>query len=56
MSAGQWFGRVAAWAAGHARAVLAISVVLALAAGFAATRIPTDAGVGTLVDSDTRDL
>ncbi len=53
MSAGQWFGRVAAWAAGHARAVLALSVVLALAAGIGATRIPTDAGVGTLVDTDT---
>jgi predicted RND superfamily exporter protein len=52
LSAGQWFGRVAAWAAGHARAVLAFSVVLALAAGIGATRIPTDAGVGTLVDSD----
>ncbi len=53
MSAGRWFGRVAAWAAGHARAVLALSVVLALAAAVGATRIPTDAGVGTLVDSDT---
>jgi hydrophobe/amphiphile efflux-3 (HAE3) family protein len=53
LSAGQWFGRVAAWAAGHARLVLATSVVLAIAAGIGATRIPTDAGVGTLVDSDT---
>jgi uncharacterized protein len=33
--------------------VLAVSVVLALAAGIAATRIPTDAGVGTLADTDT---
>jgi predicted RND superfamily exporter protein len=33
--------------------VLALSVVLALAAGIGATRIPSDAGVGTLVDSDT---
>jgi predicted RND superfamily exporter protein len=33
--------------------VLAVAVVVALGAGFAATRIPTDAGVGTLVDSDT---
>jgi hydrophobe/amphiphile efflux-3 (HAE3) family protein len=32
---------------------LALSVVLALAAGIGATRIPTDAGVGTLVDTDT---
>jgi hydrophobe/amphiphile efflux-3 (HAE3) family protein len=53
LKAGQWFGRVAAWAAGHARVVLALSLVLALAAGIGATRIPTDAGVGTLVDSDS---
>ncbi len=53
MKAGEWFGRVAAWAAGHARTVLGLSLVLALAAGIAATRIPTDAGVGTLVDADT---
>ncbi len=53
MSVGQWFGRVAAWAAGHARAVLAIALVLAVGAGIGATRIPTDAGVGTLVDTDT---
>ncbi|HYJ22960.1 MAG TPA: MMPL family transporter [Solirubrobacterales bacterium] len=53
MSLGRWFGRVAAWAAGHARLVLALSLVLALAAGIGATRIPSDAGVGTLVDSDT---
>jgi hydrophobe/amphiphile efflux-3 (HAE3) family protein len=53
LNAGQWFGRVAAWAAGHARLVLAVSVVLAIAAGIGATRIPTDAGIGTLVDSDT---
>jgi len=53
LSLGRWFGRVAAWAAGHARLVLALSLVLALAAGIGATRIPSDAGVGTLVDSDT---
>jgi predicted RND superfamily exporter protein len=53
LSAGQGFGRVAAWAVGHARLVLALSVVLALAAGIGATRIPTDAGVATLVDADT---
>ncbi len=53
MSAGQRFGRVAAWAAGHARAVLAVAVVLAIAATVGATRIPTDAGVGTLADTDT---
>jgi hydrophobe/amphiphile efflux-3 (HAE3) family protein len=33
--------------------VLAVSLVLALAAAVGATRIPTDAGVGTLVDADT---
>jgi uncharacterized protein len=33
--------------------VLAVSLVLALAAAIGATRIPTDAGVGTLVDTDT---
>jgi hydrophobe/amphiphile efflux-3 (HAE3) family protein len=53
LSAGQRFGRVAAWAAGHAGAVLAVALVLAVAAGIGATRIPTDAGVGTLADSDT---
>jgi len=53
LKAGRWFGRVAAWAAGHARAVLAVGLVLALAAAIGATRIPSDAGVGTLVDADT---
>ncbi len=53
MKAGPWFGRVAAWAAAHARAVLAVSLLLAVVAGVGATRIPTDAGVGTLADTDT---
>jgi uncharacterized protein len=53
LNAGRWFGRVAAWAAGHARSVLAICAVLAVAAAVGATQIPTDAGVGTLADSDT---
>lgn len=52
MTVGPWFGRVAAWAAGHARAVLAVCAVLAVAGAVGATRIPTDAGIGTLVDSD----
>ncbi len=52
MNAGRWFGRVAAWAAGHARAVLVVSALLALVAALGATRIPTDAGVGTLTDTD----
>jgi hydrophobe/amphiphile efflux-3 (HAE3) family protein len=46
------FARTAAWAAGHARWVVAISLLVAIAAALGATRIPTDAGVGTLVDSD----
>lgn len=53
MSVSSRFASLAAWAARHARAVLAVCVVLALAAAVGATRIPTDAGVGTLVDSDT---
>jgi hydrophobe/amphiphile efflux-3 (HAE3) family protein len=47
------FGALAGWAARHARLLLAACLLLALAAGVAATQIPTDAGVGTLVDSDT---
>jgi hydrophobe/amphiphile efflux-3 (HAE3) family protein len=53
LNAGRWFGRVAAWAAGHARAVLAVCAVLALVGAVGATRIPTDAGAGILVDADT---
>lgn len=53
MSAGSWFGRVAAWAARHARPVIAVSVVVAIACAVGATRISTDAGVDTLVDSDS---
>ena len=44
---------VAAWAVRHARAVLAAAFVLAVAAGVAATQLPTDAATDTLVDSDT---
>jgi len=47
------FGRVAAWAARHARPLLAVCLLVAVAAGVGATQVPTDAGVGTLVDSDT---
>jgi uncharacterized protein len=43
----------AAWATRHARAILAVAAVLAVGAAVAATRIPTDAGTGTLVDTDT---
>jgi uncharacterized protein len=51
LSAGSWFGRVAAWAAEHARPLLAVTFVVAVAAAIGATRIPTDAGIGTLADS-----
>jgi uncharacterized protein len=44
---------VAAWAVRHARAVLAVALVLAAGAAVAATRLPTDAATDTLVDSDT---
>ncbi len=44
---------VAAWAVRHARAVLAVALVLAVGAAVAATQLPTDAATSTLVDSDT---
>jgi len=44
---------VAAWAVRHAKAVLAATFVLAVAAGVVAAQLPTDAGTETLVDSDT---
>jgi len=53
LGAGSWFGRVAAWAAGHARPLLAVTALVAVGAAIGATQIPTDAGVGTLVDSDS---
>ena len=53
MPAGTLFGRVAAWAAEHARPVLAVSVALAIVAAVGATQLPTDAGVDTLVDPDS---
>lgn len=50
MGAGTWFGRVAAWAADHARPLLVVTAVLAVAAAVGATQLPTDAGVDTLAD------
>ena len=50
VSAGARFERVAAWAARHARPLIAVSVGLAIVAALGATRLPTDAGVDTLVD------
>ena len=44
---------LAAWAVRHARAVLAIALLLAVAAAVAATQLPTDAATDTLVGSDT---
>jgi len=46
-----WFGRVAAWAADHARPLLALTAVVAVGAAIGAAQIPTDAGVGTLANS-----
>jgi hydrophobe/amphiphile efflux-3 (HAE3) family protein len=44
---------VAAWAARHARVVLVVSALLAVAAGIAATQLQTNAGTDTLVGTDT---
>jgi predicted RND superfamily exporter protein len=47
------FSRIADFAVGHARIVLAMSVFLAIGAGVAATQLSTDAGTDTLVDRDS---
>lgn len=44
---------IAAWAVRHARAVLVVSALLAIAAAAAATQLSTDAGTDTLVDRDS---
>jgi hydrophobe/amphiphile efflux-3 (HAE3) family protein len=44
---------VAAWAARHAKAVLAVALLLAIGSAVAATRLSTDARTSTLVDTDT---
>jgi uncharacterized protein len=44
---------VAAWAVRHARAVLAVALLVAGGAIVAAAQLPTDAATDTLVDSDT---
>jgi len=51
LGAGNWFGRIAAWAAAHALPLLVLSAVIAIAAAVGASRLPTDAGVDTLADS-----
>jgi uncharacterized protein len=48
-----WFGRVAAWAADHARPLLVVTLVVSIGAAVGATQIPTDAGVDTLADEDS---
>jgi hydrophobe/amphiphile efflux-3 (HAE3) family protein len=53
LGAGTRFGRVAAWAARHARPLVAVTLAAAIVAAIGATQISTDAGVGTLVDSDS---
>jgi len=53
LGAAGWFGRVAAWAARHARPLVAVTLAVAVVAAIGATQISTDAGVGTLVDSDS---
>jgi uncharacterized protein len=53
LGAAAWFGRVAAWSARHARPLLAATLAVAVLAALGATQIPTDAGVGTLADSDS---
>jgi len=47
------FGQIAAWSVRHAKLVIAVSALLAVGAGVGATRLPTDAGTDTLVDTDT---
>ncbi|HVX32399.1 MAG TPA: MMPL family transporter [Solirubrobacterales bacterium] len=44
------FGAIAAWSVRHARAVLLLAGVLAVAAAVAATQVHTDAGLSTLAD------
>lgn len=53
MSIPRRLGSVAAWAAAHARAFLVVCGLAAIGAAIGATQVPTDAGIGTLVDSDT---
>lgn len=43
------FGAIAAWSVRHARAVLAVAGIIAIAAAVAATQVDTDAGLSTLV-------
>ncbi len=53
MRAGERFGAIAAGAVRRARLLLVLSALVGVAAGLAATRLPTDAGADTLVDRDS---
>jgi uncharacterized protein len=53
LNAGTRFGRVAAWSARHARPLLVVTAVLAIAAAIGASQLPAEAGVDTLADSDS---
>lgn len=44
---------MASWAAGHARVVIGVAVLLAVGAVIGATQLRTDAGTDTLVDTNT---
>jgi uncharacterized protein len=46
------FGAIAAWSVRHARAVLVVAGLIAIAAAVAATQVDTDAGLSTLVGKD----
>ena len=56
MAAGETFGRIAGWSARHARVLLAVTLLVAAVAAFAATRLSTDAGTDTLVDRDSEEF
>jgi hydrophobe/amphiphile efflux-3 (HAE3) family protein len=53
VSVGRIFGGIAAWSVRHARAVVAVTVLLALAGAVSALRLEADAGTSTLVDPDS---
>jgi len=47
------FPQIAAWSVRHAKTILALAGLFAIAAATIATQLPTDAATDTLVDSDT---
>jgi uncharacterized protein len=53
VTAGERFGAIAAWSARHARALLAVTVLVAAGAAFGASRLDTNAGTDTIVDRDS---